>query len=178
MSTRSHKISKVKSSYVHQVEHVSLNLDRALLVSGQHFKLSLSILSKGSKPPHPPPWEVMKGVRKSRLCMFLFRLAKVKTLTPQPHPPPYATRRRIYDIGIEFLNFYCFATKRLKSFCKSMIFSGICSIFCVLSFCSIKTWFKALWDIFLENLHATLDSQLIKYFAQKAPAGIFNGPFN
>ena len=29
-----------------------------------------------------------------------------------------------------------------------MICSGICSIFCVLSFCSIKTWFKALWDIF------------------------------
>ena len=28
-----------------------------------------------------------------------------------------------------------------------------------------------------ENLHATLDSQLIKYFAQKAPAGLFNDPF-
>ena len=68
-----------------------------------------------------------------------------------------------------------FATSMLKSFCKSIIFSGICRIFCVLSFCSIKTWFKSLWDIFYENLHATLDSQLIKYFAQKAPAGRLSG---
>ena len=58
------------------------------------------------------------------------------------------SQSEIYDIGTEILIFHCFATKMLKSFCKSMIFSGICSIFCVLSFCSIKTWFKALWDFF------------------------------
>ena len=58
------------------------------------------------------------------------------------------SQSEIYDIGTEILIFRCFATQMLKSFCKSMIFSGICSIFCVLSFCSIKTWFKALWDIF------------------------------
>ena len=58
------------------------------------------------------------------------------------------SQSEIYDIGTEILIFHCFATKMLKSFCKSMIFSGICSIFCVLSFCSIKTRFKALWDFF------------------------------
>ena len=31
----------------------------------------------------------------------------------------------IYDIGTEILMFHCFATKMLKSFCKSIIFSGI-----------------------------------------------------
>ena len=45
----------------------------------------------------------------------------------------------IYDIGTEITIVHCFATKMLKSFCKSMIFSGICNIFCVLYFCSIKT---------------------------------------
>ena len=73
--------------------------------------------------------------------------------------------------------FHCFATKMLKSFCKSIIFSGVESARRDLAFYSIKTWFKALWDIFFENLHATLDSQLIKYFAQKAPAGILREPF-
>ena len=57
-------------------------------------------------------------------------------------------RSEIYDIGTEILIFHCFATKMLESFCKSTIFSGICCIFCVLYFCSIKTWFKALWDFF------------------------------
>ena len=31
----------------------------------------------------------------------------------------------IYDIGTEIRIFHCFATKMLKSFCKSIIFSGI-----------------------------------------------------
>ena len=42
------------------------------------------------------------------------------------------SQSEIYDIGTEILIFHCFASKMLKSFCKSMIFSGICSICCVL----------------------------------------------
>ena len=70
------------------------------------------------------------------------------TILSARKPPAGRPQSEIYDIGTEIIIFHCFATKMLKSFCKSMIFSGICSIFCVLSFCSIKTWFKALWDIF------------------------------
>ena len=60
------------------------------------------------------------------------------------------SQSEIYDIGTGILIFHCFATKILESFCKSTIFSGICSFFCVLYFCSIKTWFKALWDFLLK----------------------------
>ena len=54
----------------------------------------------------------------------------------------------IYDIGTEIIMFHCFATKMLKSFCKSIFFSGIESSRRDLAFYSIKTWFKALWDFF------------------------------
>ena len=40
----------------------------------------------------------------------------------------------IYDIGTGFLIFHCFATKMLKSFCKSIIFSGIATARRQLSF--------------------------------------------
>ena len=40
---------------------------------------------------------------------------------------------------------------------------------------SVKARFKATCDIFFEDLHATLDSQLIEYFARKAPAGRLSG---
>ena len=45
-------------------------------------------------------------------------------------------------------------------FSNSIIFSGIGNIFRALSFGTFKTRFKALWDIFSENLHMTLDSQV------------------
>ena len=45
----------------------------------------------------------------------------------------------IYDIGTEIRMFHCFATKMLKSFCKSIIFSGIESSRRDLAFYSIKT---------------------------------------
>ena len=105
------------------------------------------------------------------------------SMTERPSIPYHFSRTArfskslIYDIGTEILMFHCFATKMLKSFCESIIFSGVETARRDLTFYSIKTWFKALWDIFFENLHATLDSQLIKYFAQKAPAGIFSEPF-
>ena len=51
----------------------------------------------------------------------------------------------IYDIGTEIRIFHCFATKMLKSFCKSIIFSGIESSRRDLAFYSIKTRFKALF---------------------------------
>ena len=51
----------------------------------------------------------------------------------------------IYDIGTEIIMFHCFATKMLKSFCKSIIFSGIESSRRDLAFYSIKTRFKALF---------------------------------
>ena len=58
------------------------------------------------------------------------------------------SKNLIYDIGTEILSFHCFATKILKSFCKSIILSGIESARRDLYFYSIKTWFKALWDFF------------------------------
>ena len=42
------------------------------------------------------------------------------------------SQNEIYDLGTEILIFHCFVTKMLESFCKPMIFSGICSICCVL----------------------------------------------
>ena len=152
--------------------------------SGQHFKLSLSILSKGCKHrpstlggnerclensfvhvcvstyhhPLPPLY--------ARLCACL-----CFDFVQDPLPPPYATRRRIYDIGTEILNFHCFATNMLKPFCKSFLVSGTCSIFCGLYFCSSKTWFKALWICSFEKLHATLDSQVPHLLGLFAPGG-------
>ena len=57
----------------------------------------------------------------------------------------------MYDIGTEIIIFHCFATKMLKSFCKSIIFSGIESARRDLAFRIIKTWFKALWGISSKN---------------------------
>ena len=51
----------------------------------------------------------------------------------------------IYDIGTNILFETCFATKMLKSFCKSMIPVRICTDFCVDSESTIKTRFKALF---------------------------------
>ena len=45
----------------------------------------------------------------------------------------------IYDIGTEILMFHCFATKMLKSCCKSIIFSGIESSRRDLALYNIKT---------------------------------------
>ena len=58
--------------------------------------------------------------------------------------------RAIYDIGTEILNFHCFCTMEMFLFSKSIIFSGIGSIFRALSFGTIKTRFKAFWDLFLK----------------------------
>ena len=57
----------------------------------------------------------------------------------------YQYTNQIYDIGTEILMFHCFATKMLKSFCKSIVFSGIESSRRDLAFYSIKTRFKALF---------------------------------
>ena len=55
------------------------------------------------------------------------------------------SQSEIYDIGTEILIFHSFATKIVKSFCKSIIFSEIESARRDLYFYSIKTWFKALF---------------------------------
>ena len=52
-----------------------------------------------------------------------------------------------------------------------MIFSGICSIFCVLSFCSIKTWFKALWDFLFRKFACDLGFAAYQIFCPKGPCG-------
>ena len=49
------------------------------------------------------------------------------------------SKNLIYDIGTEIIIVSCFATNMFKSFCKSMMLSGIYSIFRVLYFCSITT---------------------------------------
>ena len=59
----------------------------------------------------------------------------------------------IYDIGTEILVFHCFATEALRSFCKSIIFSGIQSSRRDLAFYSIKTRFKALFKNWPSWIH-------------------------
>ena len=54
----------------------------------------------------------------------------------------------LYDIGTEILNFHCFATKMLFSFCKSIIPEDFKSAGPHLSLPSVKTRFKA----FLQNI--------------------------
>ena len=54
----------------------------------------------------------------------------------------------IYDIGTEILNFQCFCIMENHIFSKSIIFSGIGSIFRALSFGTIKTRFKAFGTFF------------------------------
>ena len=53
-------------------------------------------------------------------------------------------------------------------FCKSIIFSGDCSKSPPPLDSSVKTRFKAFWDIFFENVHATLDSQ-VTFFLDVCP---------
>ena len=69
-------------------------------------------------------------------------------------------KNEIHDIGTKILYVQCFVTTDMFLFCKSIFFSGMCRIFRDLAFGSIKTRFKGIWDIFFENLHATLDSQV------------------
>ena len=51
----------------------------------------------------------------------------------------------IHDIGPKILFKTCFATKMLKSFCKSMIPVRFCTDFCVDSESAIKPIFEALF---------------------------------
>ena len=61
-----------------------------------------------------------------------------------------------------------FCHHRYFLFCKPIFFSGNCRILRDLAFGSVKTRFKASWDIFSENLHATLDSQ-VTFFVDVCP---------
>ena len=68
--------------------------------------------------------------------------------------------KQIPYIGTEILNFHCFATKMLFSFCKSIIPEDFKSAGPHLSFPGVKTRFKA----FLQNIQ------------KKNPAGLLNDP--
>ena len=70
---------------------------------------------------------------------------------------------KISNIGTEILYFQCFVTTDMFLFCKSIIFSGDCSKSPPPLDFSVKTRFKAFWDIFFENLHATLASQVTDF---------------
>ena len=77
----------------------------------------------------------------------------------------------IYDIGTKILNFQCFCIMENHIFSKSIIFSGIGSIFRALSYGTIKTRFKAFWDIFLKICMRTWIRRLrffIKFCPQRA----------
>ena len=73
---------------------------------------------------------------------------------------------KISNIGTEILYFQCFVTTDMFLFCKSIIFSGDCSARFAPLESSVKTRFKAFWDLFFENLYATLASQVTD-FAQE-----------
>ena len=86
-----------------------------------------------------------------------------------------SVQSEIYVIGTEVQFSIVLQTKIIKSFYGSIIPEGSESSRRYLALYGIRTWFKALWDVFFEHLHATLDSQLNKDFAQKAPAGRLSG---
>ena len=81
------------------------------------------------------------------------------------------SNHEISDIGNEILQFQCFFTTDMFLFCKSIIFSGDCSKSPPPLDFSVKTRFKAFWNIFFENLHATLASQVTDF----APGGRRSG---
>ena len=57
-------------------------------------------------------------------------------------------KNKIYDIGTNILNLQCFNFPQNPLFCKSIFVRRICNIVCALSDGSIKTWFKAICDVF------------------------------
>ena len=81
------------------------------------------------------------------------------------------SQSEVYDIGTELQFFHCFVTKIIRSFYESVIPQDSESSRRDLACYNIKTGFLTLWDFFFENVHASLDSQLIRYFAQKVPEG-------
>ena len=78
MSTRSHKIAKVKGSSVHQVEHISLNFDRALLITLNN-KTSLEYLPEprilGQKLGYPSKVASSMAASGSRAHLSLVHFA-------------------------------------------------------------------------------------------------------
>ena len=56
----------------------------------------------------------------------------------------------IYDLGTEIIICHCLATNIIDSFYKSIIPEDYESSRRDLAFYIIKTWFKALWDVFFE----------------------------
>ena len=70
MSARSHKISKVKGSYVQQVEHVSLNLNRALLVTHETTSLmSFVFMDLCELFQAPWSWQLLASIRNMALVL-------------------------------------------------------------------------------------------------------------
>ena len=57
-----------------------------------------------------------------------------------------ASKKAIYDIGAEIINFHCFYIMEAFLFSKSMIFGAPTSQFRALSFGSLKTRFKAIFE--------------------------------
>ena len=76
------------------------------------------------------------------------------------------SQNEISDIGTEILNLQCLNYSQTQLFCKSIIPEEIKSSGPPPLDFSVKTRFKAFWDIFFENLHATLASQVTD-FAQE-----------
>ena len=74
----------------------------------------------------------------------------------------------IYDIGTKILIFQCFCIMENHIFSNSIFFRGIGSIFRALSFGTIKTRFKAFWDIFLKICMRTWIRRL-RFFIKFCP---------
>ena len=59
-----------------------------------------------------------------------------------------SSQNEIYDIGTKILNLQCLNYSQNQTFCKSIIPEDFESSRPLLSFASVKTRFKAFWDIF------------------------------
>ena len=78
-------------------------------------------------------------------CWLFLVLSKERRRGRATHPGDH---HEIYDIGTKILYFQCFVTTDMFLFCKPIFLSGNCRIYRDLAFGSVKTRFKAFWDIF------------------------------
>ena len=82
----------------------------------------------------------------------------------------YHYQKAISDIGTEFLNFHCFATQMVFSFCQSILFSGICINCCILYAGSNKHDLKTPAESFRE-FACDLGFAAYETFCPRGPCG-------
>ena len=112
------------------------------------------------------------------VCLFvcLFRVGRGLLALPntkwrekeRSSEPPWRPPRNIWH-WTKILYFQCFVTTDMFLFCKPIFFSGNYRIFRDLAFGSVKTRFKAFWDIFSKICMRPWIRRLIMFFMNFCP---------